>query len=204
MLTLRCNRKVRRACLVLRRAPAVPAPTAPGSDFRVAECRCGGVIDGAARPEQNAQKATCPWGTAEGDRMPTVKAKYLGQQRVEAVHTASSARLVTDAPVDNHGRGEAFSPTDLCATALATCAMTIMAMTAERHGMDLTGTTIDVVKKMLADPRRIGEIDVVFTIPDKGYSEKEKIIVQRAADSCPVKLSLHPDVKQNFAFNWVR
>lgn len=82
--------------------------------------------------------------------------------------------------------------------------MTIMAMTAERHGMDLTGTTIDVVKKMLADPRRIGEIDVVFTIPDKGYSEKEKIIVQRAADSCPVKLSLHPDVKQNFAFNWVR
>ena len=134
--------------------------------------------------------------------MPTVIAKYLGGLRVEAVHAASGTKIVTDAPVDNHGKGEAFSPTDLCVTALGTCAMTIMGMLAERHGMDLTGTEIEIVKKMNKDPRRIGEIDVVFNFPDRGFSQKDKTIVERTAFSCPVHLSLHPDIKQNFVFNW--
>ncbi len=135
---------------------------------------------------------------------PTVKAKYLGDKRVEAVHTASGTRIVTDAPVDNHGRGEAFSPTDLTATSLAACAMTIMDMAAQRHNMDLTGTEIDIVKKMSANPRRIEAVDMVFNIPDKGYSEKDKTVVERTAHSCPVHLSLHPDVQRNFVFNWVK
>lgn len=136
--------------------------------------------------------------------MATVTAKYLGDLRTECVHVASGTRLVTDAPVDNQGKGEAFSPTDLCATALAACAMTIIGIYGRSHDVDVTGTTIEVTKTMNANPRRIGKIEVVFTMPDREYTDKQKLLIERAAHTCPVHLSLHPDVEQVFTFKWAR
>ena len=134
--------------------------------------------------------------------MPTVTAEYLGDLRVSCTHTASGATIITDAPVDNHGKGQAFSPTDLCATSLAACAMTIMGIFAQAHGLDVTGTTIEVTKVMADEPRRIGEIRVVYAMPDKGYSDKDKKSLERAAHTCPVRLSLDPSVQQNVSFKW--
>ncbi len=136
--------------------------------------------------------------------MATVTAKYLGDLRTECVHVASGTRLVTDAPVDNQGKGEAFSPTDLCATALAACAMTIIGIYGKSHDVDVTGTTIEVTKTMNANPRRIGKLEVVFTMPDREYTDKQKLLIERAAHTCPVHLSLHPDVEQVFTFKWAR
>ncbi|MDE7065574.1 MAG: OsmC family protein [Desulfovibrionaceae bacterium] len=136
--------------------------------------------------------------------MATVTAKYLGDLRVESTHVASGAKLVTDAPVDNHGKGEGFSPTDLCATALGACAMTIMGITAQAHGMDVTGTEMEIVKTMSANPRRIASLDVVFIMPDRPFTDKQKTMLERAAHTCPVHMSLHPDVRQNFVFRWAR
>ena len=130
--------------------------------------------------------------------MATVKAKYLGGLRVECTHLQSGTTIITDAPTDNNGKGEAFSPTDLCSTSLAACAMTIMGIYAQNNGIDLTGTDIEITKKMAAEPRRIAEIDVIFNFPANGYTEKEKKILERVAHTCP----LHPDVKQNIVFNW--
>ncbi len=136
--------------------------------------------------------------------MATVKAKYLGELRVESTHVKSGATIITDAPPDNHGKGEAFSPTDLGATALAACAMTLMGIYAQSHGIDIAGTEIEVTKVMAADPRRISEIEVVYTMPDRAYSEKEKISLERAAKTCPMHYSLHPDIVQKFVFKWAR
>ncbi len=136
--------------------------------------------------------------------MATVTAKYLGDLRTECVHVASGTKLVTDAPVDNQGKGEAFSPTDLCATALAACAMTIIGIYGRSHDVDVTGTTIEVTKTMSANPRRIGKLEVVFTMPDREYTDKQKLLIERAAHTCPVHLSLHPDVEQVFTFKWAR
>lgn len=136
--------------------------------------------------------------------MATVTAKYLGNLRTECTHVASGTKLITDAPVDNQGKGESFSPTDLCATALAACAMTIIGIYAQTRGVDVTGTTIEVTKTMSANPRRIAKIEVIFNMPDRDYSDKEKTMIQRSAMTCPVHLSLHPDVEQVFTFNWAR
>ncbi len=136
--------------------------------------------------------------------MATISAKYLGDLRVECVHEQSGATLVTDAPRDNNGKGEAFSPTDLCATALASCAMTIIGIYGKHHNVDVTGATMEITKTMSANPRRIGKLEVVFNMPDRDYSEKEKAMIERAAHTCPVHLSLHPDVEQVFTFNWSR
>lgn len=111
---------------------------------------------------------------------------YQGDLRVEAVHGPSKTKLITDAPVDNHGKGESFSPTDLVATALGSCMMTIMGIVAERHKIDLTGTTIVVRKHMINEPvRRIGKIEVDFKVPGK-ISEKNQKILMNAAKTCPV------------------
>ncbi|MEG2173034.1 MAG: OsmC family protein [Desulfovibrionaceae bacterium] len=134
--------------------------------------------------------------------MPTVTAQYLGNLRVACVHEASGTRIITDAPVDNHGKGEAFSPTDLCATAVATCAMTIIGLYAQNHALNVDGTKIDIAKVMNAHPRRIGEIRITFIMPDNNYSDKDKQSIERAAHTCPVHLSLHPDVVQSFIFQW--
>ncbi len=136
--------------------------------------------------------------------MATAKAKYLNGLRVECVHLASGTTIVTDAPVDNQGKGEAFSPTDLCATALAACAMTIIGIYAKQHDIDVEGTELTITKTMSANPRRIGKVEVVLDMPDKEYTAAQKAAMEHCADVCPVHLSLHPDIEQVFTFNWKR
>lgn len=135
--------------------------------------------------------------------MATVTGTYLGGLRVEARHEQSGATLITDAPVDNKGQGRSFSPTDLCSTSLGACAMTIMGIFAEAHGLNIDGATFAVTKTMSASaPRRIAKIEVAFTFPDKGYSDKDKKSLERAALTCPVHHSLGPEVEQVISFNW--
>ena len=126
---------------------------------------------------------------------------YLGILRTTATHLASQNHFITDAPIDNHGKGEAFSPTDTVATALASCLLTIMGIKARDLKLDLTGTTASVVKVMGSNPRRIIEIkiDVRF---QKSFESKTKTLLEKAALTCPVSNSLHPDLIQNISFIW--
>lgn len=125
--------------------------------------------------------------------MSTSTVTYLGDLRTEATHLQSGEKIITDAPVDNEGKGEAFSPTDLCATSLATCIMTIMGIAARNRNIDIIGTTAEVTKIMGADPRRINEIRIDIHFPDH-ISEKDRTILQRVADHCPVGNSLSADL----------
>lgn len=129
---------------------------------------------------------------------------YEGALRTNCLHLQSDTAILTDAPKDNHGKGEAFSPTDLVATALAACALSIMGIKATAMGIDnkLIGTKVDVTKIMYAEPRRIGEIIIQFQFPQSDFTEKEKKIFENAAMTCPVFLSLHPDVKKEISFSW--
>ena len=133
--------------------------------------------------------------------MATIETIYEGQLRARSKHMQSGTELTTDAPTDNHGKGEAFSPTDLVATALGSCMLTIMDITVSRSGVDLKGTRLSVNKIMASDPRRIGEIEIDFYFP-ADYDDKTKKILERAADSCPVAKSLHPDLKQTLRFHY--
>lgn len=136
--------------------------------------------------------------------MPTSKITYLGELRTQATHLQSGTEIITDAPTDNHGKGEAFSPTDLTATSLGACAMTVMGIAARREEIDFTGSGVEVTKVMSAElPRRIVKIEVNFTMqtPQELSDEvKQKYI--RIAHTCPVAHSLHPDIEQVFNFNW--
>ncbi|HPE78133.1 MAG TPA: OsmC family protein [Draconibacterium sp.] len=134
--------------------------------------------------------------------MATVKTVYLGDLRTENEHLQSGNKIITDAPTDNQGKGEAFSPTDLLATALGNCIMTIMGIKARDNGIDIRGTEIEITKIMASDPRRVAEVIVDFTFPKKGYTEEEKKLVESVAGISPVPLSLHPDLKQTIKFNW--
>jgi len=134
--------------------------------------------------------------------MATIKTIYLGDLRTENEHLQSGNKIITDAPIDNQGKGEAFSPTDLLATALGNCIMTIMGIKARDNGIDIKGTEIEVTKIMASDPRRVAEVVVEFTFPKKGYSDEEKRLVESVAGISPVPLSLHPDLKQTIKFNW--
>ena len=135
--------------------------------------------------------------------MRTATARYAGHLRTEATHTASGNTIQTDAPTDNHGRGEAFSPTDLVSTALGSCMMTVMGIVAERHAWDLTSSTFAVQKHMSSEaPRRIAQIDITFSLPAT-LAPNERTLLERAAHTCPVGLSLHPDLRQNIAFEYV-
>jgi putative redox protein len=134
--------------------------------------------------------------------MATVKTIYLGDLRTENEHLQSGTRILTDAPTDNQGKGEYFSPTDLLATALGTCIMTIMGIKARDNGIDITGTEIEITKIMANFPRKVGEVIVEFNFPKKNYGEDEKKLIERVAKTCPVPLSLHPDLKQTIKFNW--
>lgn len=134
--------------------------------------------------------------------MATVKTIYLGDLRTENEHLQSGTKILTDAPTDNQGKGEAFSPTDLLATALGNCIMTIMGIKARDNGIDIKGTEIEVTKIMASDPRRVAEVVVEFTFPKKGYSDEEKKLIESVAGISPVPLSLHPDLKQTIRFNW--
>lgn len=135
--------------------------------------------------------------------MLTSKVLYQGDLRTEAVHLQSNTIIYTDAPKDNHGKGEAFSPTDLVATALASCMISIMGIVAKKENMtEITGTQAEIIKVMYPDPRRIGEIHIKVTFPKNNYSDKEKKIYENAALTCPVAKSLHPDLKQIIDFVW--
>jgi putative redox protein len=132
----------------------------------------------------------------------TSRVEYLGELRTTAEHLQSSTIILTDAPTDNHGKGEAFSPTDLCATSLANCMMTIMGISARSRDIELKGMTAEVTKIMAANPRRIARIEVNLYMPAGSYSDTEKKVLQAAAHTCPVAMSLHPDIEQMITFNW--
>lgn len=131
----------------------------------------------------------------------TSKVNYLGDLRTSAIHIASDKNIITDAPIDNQGKGEAFSPTDTVATALASCLLTIMGIKARDLNIDITKTSADVTKVMASNPRRISEIQITVNFT-KSYDQRIKKILEKAALTCPVSNSLHPDLKQNILFNW--
>jgi len=127
---------------------------------------------------------------------------YLGGLRTEATHLKSGNRIITDAPPDNNGKGEAFSPTDLTCASLNSCMMTLMGMLAERENIDLTGLRSEIVKVMAANPRKIAEIQIVFTHDNLVATDVQKEKLKRAAMTCPVALSLSDAIKQNVTFNF--
>ena len=135
--------------------------------------------------------------------MKTAKIVYNGDLRATSTHLGSGQSIVTDAPLDNNGKGEAFSPTDLLSTSLGNCMITIMGILANNKGIDIDGTEIEITKVMAADPRRVAEIVVEFMMPAKNYSDKEKVMLENAAKTCPVALSLHPDLKQRISFKYL-
>jgi uncharacterized OsmC-like protein len=132
----------------------------------------------------------------------TVQVTYEGELHTDSVHIQSGARIATDAPVDNHGRGESFSPTDMVASALASCMLTIMGIKAQEMNIDLRGTKAEVTKIMTSNPRRIGEISIVIRFPKLDLSEKQKTIFERVAHTCPVALTLDPGVVQTISLEW--
>jgi len=134
--------------------------------------------------------------------MPTIYTEYLGDLRTKALHLQSGNILITDAPLDNQGKGEAFSPTDTLATALGSCMLTIMGIAAGTHGFNIDGTKLTITKIMANDPRRVSEVILEFELPQNSYSEKEKEIIYKAAKGCPVARSLHPDLKQTIIMNY--
>ena len=136
--------------------------------------------------------------------MATSKVIYLSELRTEAHHLYSGVKITTDAPLDNQGKAEFFSPTDLAATSLASCMLTIIGIAARTHGFSIDNTEATVTKIMYSNPRRIGEIHIEFDFPDNAYTEKQKKIIEIAGRTCPVALSLHPDLKQNVSFNFKR
>ncbi|QKG79369.1 OsmC family protein [Tenuifilum thalassicum] len=127
---------------------------------------------------------------------------YKGDLRTEATHTRSGVTITTDAPVDNQGKGECFSPTDLLATSLGACMITIMGIAAQTHGFNIDGTKIDVEKIMGTNPRRVVEVVIDLYFPHNNYTEKERKLIAAAANECPVAQSLHPDLKQTFRFHF--
>jgi len=136
--------------------------------------------------------------------MNTIEISYKGNLRTECKHVSSGEIILTDAPVDNKGKGEYFSPTDLLATSLATCILTIIGISADAYGFDIDNTKATVKKVMGTNPRRIAEINIEINFPNNNYSDKEKEIIKHAADNCPVAKSLHPEIKKNIIFNWYR
>lgn len=134
--------------------------------------------------------------------MITSEITYLGNLRTQSKHIASSSSTLTDAPIDNHGKGEAFSPTDLMSNALGCCMLTIIGIAANTHQFNIDGTQVQITKIMQSNPRKVAEIKVSFKFPANDYSEKQKTIIENAARTCPVALSLHPDLKQTVEFNY--
>lgn len=128
---------------------------------------------------------------------------YKGNLRCECTHNQSGTIIETDAPTDNRGKGERFSPTDTICVGLATCITTTMALKAVDMGIELAGTTVAVTKHMQSEPRRIAKIDVILTMPDTlNLDEKDRIILQRIGDNCPVAKSLHPDLAIHIEYHW--
>jgi putative redox protein len=133
----------------------------------------------------------------------TASIVYKGHLRCECTHLQSGTVIETDAPTDNRGKGERFSPTDTLCVALATCVVTTMALKANDMGIDLAGTGIAVTKHMLSEPRRIGKIDVILSFPAAlQLEDKDRTILERVGDNCPVAKSLHPDLLVNIEYKW--
>ncbi|MGP5505650.1 OsmC family protein [Psychrobacter celer] len=135
--------------------------------------------------------------------MTTSKVTYQGDLRTTAIHLQSNNQIITDAPTDNHGKGEAFSPTDLLATSLASCMLTIIGIKAADMDIDVVGTKVEVTKIMAADPRRVSEIQVRIEFKTE-LDERTKKILEAAAFTCPVAKSIHPDIKQDVTFVYGR
>lgn len=133
--------------------------------------------------------------------MATSKVTYLGDLRTSSEHLQSGSVIISDAPTDNNGKGEAFSPTDTVANGLASCMFTVMGIKARDLGVDFSGSTAEVTKIMGTEPRRITEIHVTFTM-ELEADEKTKTILERTAMTCPVHYSLHPDIKKEIVFHW--
>ena len=131
----------------------------------------------------------------------TSKVTYLGDLRTSSIHIQSGAEILSDAPKDNHGKGEAFSPTDTVANALGSCMLSIMGIKAMQMGLDMTGTTVEVTKIMQSEPRKIAKIGIVIQMK-LSTDEKTRTIFERSAMTCPVFLSLHPDIEKDVVFNW--
>ena len=131
----------------------------------------------------------------------TSKVTYLGDLRTKSIHVQSGSEIISDAPLDNNGKGEAFSPTDTVANALASCMMTIMGIKARDLGVDFIGSTAEVTKIMNAEPRRIGAIEIAFEMQGVA-DEKNKTILERSAMTCPVFLSLSNEIEKKITFNW--
>ena len=133
--------------------------------------------------------------------MSTSKVVYLGNLRTENEHLKSGNKYITDAPTDNNGKGEAFSPTDTVATGLANCMITVMGIKAANMDVNMDGTTAMVTKTMSADPRRISKVEVILKFPS-GIDEKSRKILENTGRTCPVFLSLHPNIEKVIEFNW--
>ncbi len=134
--------------------------------------------------------------------MDTALVKYLGGLRTEAVHLRSGEKIITDAPLDNLGQGAAFSPTDLMSTSLACCMMTLMGIAAEGRSIQLNGLQARVVKHMATGPRRVERIEVHFELDGKGLDDKQRSILEHAARTCPVALSLREELVQEVTFTY--
>lgn len=134
--------------------------------------------------------------------MVEIKIAYEGSLRCNATHSPSGTAIFTDAPTDNQGKGESFSPTDLVATALGSCMLTIMGIAAQKHQIDLSGATVTVQKEMITQPlRRIGKLSVVFNIP-ASLTPDQRQMLENAAKTCPVHRSVHPDIQMPITFVW--
>jgi uncharacterized OsmC-like protein len=127
---------------------------------------------------------------------------YKGKLRTEAKHIRSGNTIITDAPVDNNGNGEAFSPTDLLATSLASCHLTIMGIKARDNNIDMDGAKAEVTKTMASDPRRVAKVEVNIYMPANNYSEKDKKVLMKAVEACPVSRSLSAELEIDLKIIW--
>jgi len=134
---------------------------------------------------------------------PGMTVRYAGDLRCEGTHLKSHNQLITDAPLDNHGKGEAFSPTDLLCTSLACCMITLMAIAAEEKGIALGTIDSQIEKVMASNPRRVSTIRILLSLEDKDYTDRERSILENAARTCPVSRSLHSEINQKIQFEYV-
>jgi putative redox protein len=132
----------------------------------------------------------------------TAKVIYEGNLRTKMTHLHSGTEVLSDAPLDNQGLAQAFSPTDMVATSLGSCMMTMMGIKARDLNLDLKGTEIEVNKVMASNPRRIAEIHAIIKFPKNNLQDKDKAILENTARTCPVAKSIHPDIKQDIVFEW--
>ena len=133
--------------------------------------------------------------------MTTAKVTYQGDLRTQSIHLQSNNQIITDAPTDNHGKGEAFSPTDLLVSSLGSCMLTIMGIKADSMDLDISGTTAEVTKIMAAEQRRVSEVHIEIQF-QQSFDERTQKVLEQAALNCPVAKSVHPDIQQIVNFHY--